>query len=574
MINNSFNKDIQDNNITNVNSIIEVNKDKRKEDTDISTNSKDSFCLDNTKDNINNENSFSSSLKSREIDEKNISFQSIKNDSNIFKYLMYFLSEIIIVLLIEALRDDIVFAFIREKEIDTTEAFSSLCLIFDLIKTALPFSFTQGYGFLASKCFSSGHLRQLGKYTNKMDLILFTSSIFFALLFLVVLGPLFSLFIENPATSQNLTEMFRWLAVGVPFSFLKFGGMRYLNSINKGYIATIASFVGVLVQIGFLFLFINHLQLINFGVSMSIALGMMVNWLIQFIYIKWYNPYPETIVPFNDNLYIDMWKFIKQNLTYGAIVYLSIFSFDSISYLGLLIGDQEYTVINFISILLMIVFLISDSITASSNILINYAIGTKQYQKSVTIFIYSLIINTAYALLMVIISLIFYKNSITYFTSNNALIYIADKQKVLFVILMVISSYHSAFSETLSAIGGEEISLVTTFFFRLVLSIVLGITFIKWFGMALEGILHGMLIGQIVTTIVNAYYIYIFFKNDGEVYIKKEQIKIEDEMNKRLENEEDNGNNKLNTSSEKLNNELEDSSSNMENRYRNGKNGN
>jgi Na+-driven multidrug efflux pump len=481
---------------------------------------------------------------------------AVSSDWNIVKYTLILSGEIFVVLMIESLRDDVVFAFIRTREVDITEAFSSLCLIFDIFKTALPFAFTQGFGFLACKNYSMGDYKALGKNANKMYFLLICAAIPTQIIFVFGLGPLYKSFIENPLTSYNLEKMFQWLAIGVPFSFVKFGSMRYLNSVQKGHIATLSSFTGLMVQVVFLLIFITHMEIINFGISMSINIGMIVNCLMQHIYIWVWNPVPEsTKIDFWPGLTRHMWWFIKYNLVMGGIVYLSIFSFDVITYLGVMLGDQDYTIINIMAIKLMIIFLISDGITASSNILINYCVGLKKWSTSLRVFLYTMLLNLFYCVFMVLIFSFGYETIFMYFTANNALNYIAATEKTLFIVLMVFTILHSMFAETLSAIGGECVSLITTTFLRLVLAIFLGIIFVEYAGMGIGGILVGMIIGQCLCMIVNGIYLYIYFKDDGIVYqqllthqmeedekeieeldynyLKEDEIKIE-EMQKEL----------------------------------------
>jgi len=455
---------------------------------------------------------------------------AISSDWNIVKYTLILSGEIFVVLMIESLRDDVVFAFIRTREVDITEAFSSLCLIFDIFKTALPFAFTQGFGFLASKDYSTGNYKNLGKNANKAYFLLICCAIPTQVIFVAGLGPLYKTFIENPLTAYNLEKMFQWLAIGVPFSFVKFGSMRYLNSVQKGHIATLSSFTGLMVQVVFLLIFITHMEIINFGISMSINIGMIVNCLMQHIYIWVWDPVPEsTNIDFWPGLTRHMWWFIKYNLVMGGIVYLSIFSFDVITYLGVMLGDQDYTIINIMAIKLMIIFLISDGITASSNILINYAVGLKRWSTSLRIFCYTMVLNLIYCVLMCCVFIFAYETIFLYFTANNALNYIAATEQTLFVVLMVFTILHSMFAETLSAIGGECVSLITTTFLRLVLSIFLGIILVEYAGMGIGGILVGMIIGQALCMIVNGIYLWYYFKDDGLVYAQLITQQIEED---------------------------------------------
>ena len=536
-----MNNDLLENDISNTtisNNTFQINKNKNSFHNESKDKKSDDSNLELNDDDENKNNDVfrnkTQELRFEVIKAK----ESISTDWNIICSMTILIGEIIIVLMIEAVRDDIIFPFIRKREISITEAFSTLCLIFDVIKTALPFALTQGFGFLASKNYSSGNFKRLGRNFNKINFILLVSSIFFIFIFLVVLPPIFDSFIENPNTAANLSSMLRWLSIGLPFSYLKFGSMRYLNSINKGYIATLASISGLLVQIIFLFIFISHLNLVNFGISMSINLGMMTNFFIQYFYILYWKPCSEAEeVPFTQGLFNNMWIFIKYTLTFGGIVYLSMFSFDFMSYLGLILGDNDYTVINFIAILLMIIFMISDAITSASNIMINYCIGLNEYSKVAKIFLYAVLINLFYVVLMLILCTTFYKDIFNYFTNNPALNYIALVEKTSFIILMIFTCYHSVLAETLSAIGGEVISLITTTFSRLILSSIIGIIFVKSYNYGISGILYGMVVGQIITLVINSIYMWLYLKNDSEIFIKniKEILEKEKKENEELD---------------------------------------
>lgn len=474
--------------------------------------------------------------------------EMINSNSSIAKNIIIFSLEMLVVLLIECFNDDIAFLFLRNKKTSIIEAFSSICVILDILKNALPLALTQGYSFLISKLFSNKCHKEINILTCKMLFILIIVGSIVGLSIATYFGPLISLGFYGKKTSSEFIYMMRWVSIGIPFSIIKIGFSKYLFSLNLGYIATISSLFSLLIQIGFSFLLVVHFEIIEFGIMMSINLGAFISFFTQFIYIFYISEYSDKLKEDFTFLFSlnEISKFLIYLIKMGGIVFISIFSFISISFLGLLLNDFDYSILNTLSLLLMLFFMFSDSLTAACNVMVNYCIGEKQILPIKRIFFISLLILTISTVTFTIIINFVFKGIISLYVDKSKFENSASKYKLQFMITMFIYSYQSIFSELASALRGEVFSTIIISV-KYLMSIVVGITLVKVLNYSIYGILNGMIVGQIFFTLCFCYYFYLLFENDSLI-LKKRLINENDFDNSLQEilflesNDKNNGN--------------------------------
>lgn len=452
----------------------------------------------------------------------------IDSNTSITKNLIILTLEMLVVLLIECFNDDVAFLFIRKQKTSLVEAFSSICIILDLIKNAVPLALTQGYSFLITKLFANQSHKEINILTNKMIFILSITGLFFGISIATYFGPLVSLGFDGRKVSHEITYMMRWLSIGIPFSIVKMGFSRYLFSLNLGYIATVSSIIGLIVQIGFSFLFIMHFELVEFGLINGINLGAITSFLIQIIYITTISEYSYKFREDFTFLYSfnEISKFLVYLCKMGGIVFISIFSFISISFLGMMLDDLHYSILNIFSLFLMLFFMFSDALTAACNVMINFCIGEKIIVQIKRVFLISLLLLTISICILTIISYFLFEGILAFYIEKKNFINEASIYKFSLLFTMVLYSYQTIFSEVASILKGEFFSTIVILI-KYLISLTIGIVLVKSLNYNIDGILNGMIIGQLFFILCFLYYFYLLFENSSFL-IKQRVIKEND----------------------------------------------
>lgn len=94
--------------------------------------------------------------------------------------------------------------------------------------------------------------------------------------------------------------MLIWNAVGHPFIYLQFVQFRYLTAIGQGIILSMFVIISVFIEFAFAYLFIKVFTMINFGIGMGPSFGFILNYFMNFFYIRHSKSCPKTEVTFTD----------------------------------------------------------------------------------------------------------------------------------------------------------------------------------------------------------------------------------------------------------------------------------
>jgi Na+-driven multidrug efflux pump len=324
--------------------------------------------------------------------------------------------------------------------------------------------------------------------------------------------------------------MFLWLSLGTFFAYLQIGVMRFLNAIDKVHISLICTLIGSISQIIFLVGYYNTWELSAFALAMSININCFTAYIFQIIYIIIINPCPEaSSLSATDGVTEDYWSFIKYTFVVGSMFFFTMLTFDMHPYIGLLLNVDSFVILNLLCILLLSFYVVCLGISAGNNLIINYLIGRKLYDRILQVFYTSIILVTIYSIIMSILFILFYENIVYMFTYKISFIYYFNSQKYYFIGCFLLMNYHCVVNETVSSLGGEKYSLISLFSGRVLISFVLGIVLIKTTVLGISSIFIGFIIGQVITLGCDTVYLYNLFK-DGTDQLKRQIMYLKYEL--------------------------------------------
>jgi peptidoglycan biosynthesis protein MviN/MurJ (putative lipid II flippase) len=177
-----------------------------------------------------------------------------------------------------------------------------------------------------------------------------------------------------------------WYAIGLPITYLQFVQFRYMCSIEKTIVASIFVAISVVFEFGFAYFFIKVLGMVGFGVGMSITFGFVLNYLMNFLYIRIQKPCEESLIEFTEGMFDNFCNYVIYSLVLGGIVFTSNFSMIVLPFYGLLLGDIPYTLTNIFTFAMGI--FTNDPFPIAITILINYLIAIKEYDKIHAVFFF------------------------------------------------------------------------------------------------------------------------------------------------------------------------------------------
>lgn len=340
--------------------------------------------------NNNNEDNADNSYK-EELTHDDKEYQIMLMNNNLVTYkLTLFSIQLMVILTLIQTKDLVIFPFVsRVRDAHLNEAFSTLAIIYHIVLVTIPLSLTQGYSYKAAETFSAKNFYHLGILTNKIYFTLIIVALLLSLMFVFFLGPYFSIILVNKTTVGNLTTMFLWLSLGTIFAYLQIGVMRFLNAIDKVHISLICTLIGSISQLIFLVVYYNTWDLSAFSLAMAININCFTAYCFQIIYIVVFNPCREaSSLAATDGVTEDYWSFIKYTFLVGSMFFFTMLTFDMHSYIGLLLNVDSFVVLNLLCILLLSFYVVCLGISAGNNLLINYLIGRKLYDRILSVFLY------------------------------------------------------------------------------------------------------------------------------------------------------------------------------------------
>ena len=465
----------------------------------------------NNKDLVENEKP--NEAKNFEVDPNDID-KFFSSNMSIIKKNISITIEFVIVISAVIGRDLIVFGFCRDKGFSITEALTAFTLINELFGGCVPYALTANYMYKSGEAYAAGNAKLFGELYNKTNFILLVVGSIMLILFCTAFPAVFGAISNNAEAVSHLTAMLRWMSIGIIFWFLQFVSMRYIGNINS-LVLTFSSFLAIAIQVAWSFIFIFWLDLVDFGAGMSLAIGFIVNFVFQFVYIQFWKPYPEAIIGIFDGIFTDFWAYFWDSIKIGFTIFLTYFSIDFIPYFGLIISDADYAVLNMMSILLLAFTMFTEGLNIGNNVLIAYCIGKQQYSNIRRVLTLTAIITTIYVVVVGGLCLGLFQYVVLLFTSEEYLIELATTQRVYFFFTMSTAAFHNLLSETILQCGGDTWGLISTIIGRFAINIILGLILI-FRGFGISSVLLGFLVGQSVTLLMNGGYLIWLFKNNNK----------------------------------------------------------
>lgn len=503
--------------------------------------------------------------------------------------------QIFLLIFLDQIRDYLIYPFIRRKSFKLSEAYSSFSTIYDILVLHLPYSFTKKFqDNLLQLILNKNHKKAL-QLTHKAYILFLFFGLFIALVYYFILDSVYYLLLKNKETHAIIVEMFKSISFGIPIMYLRIVNMRFLDAMNKSFIITASSIIGVCFQLLFLYIFLEVFDIVNHGVSFAINIGIFVSFLIQFLYTIKYvselntkeyknrdinengysesyiennkncdlenseyihdediinhsnlnnnaeskewieskensfnylisctkqiiNYYPSYIKLLKNDISSDLLLVVKDIIYYGSINYFSILSFEMITFFGLIVGDHEYTLLNYLINLLKFIFLMSDAISSATisimKAILNKSLSLKHY-KSNLVFRKAFYLITMYVFVFSILISMHYTSLLGFFTNDIKIISLSHELKSYFILAFIILSYHNLISGSLELLGGESFSMLSCFIGKILITILVSIHLIVNKGFKLDGIFIAIILGELVSTITNIFILGYHYKESG-----------------------------------------------------------
>lgn len=447
-----------------------------------------------------------------------------KSNKSIACNIIILAAEIAIIIYSTHIRELCVVYFCRNLGVEVSEAMASFTILFDLFSLIIPFAFTQGYSFKASETYARKDFKYLGRLTNKTNFILLILSfVSISILFGGVL-PIIGLFLKNERTVAQLRNMLIWHALGLPITYLQFVQFRYLCALEKAIVASVFVCISVVFEIGFAYLFIKVLGMVGFGVGISITFGFVLNYLMNLVYIRVKKPCEESLIGFTEGMFDNFWNYAIYTLILGGIVFTSYFSMTILPFYGLLLGDMPYTLTNIFTFVMNM--FTNDPFPIAVNILINYLIAIKQYDKINRLIVIGLGLSAIVLVFYSCIIIFGFELIAKLFSDQDMIINsFSDNYRLWFLFCLIVIYYQSYIAEVLSAIGGENYSLTMNIIGRLFLGGSITLICIYFLKLGFLSILIGVLAGQLFTLSTNfGYYFYLQLNNKKVLMENLEEV--------------------------------------------------
>lgn len=520
---------------------VEMNQNKVKNDNNfnnISNQFRKSTSKNDLIDNKLNESSKNNSKELLNANDKNSSEEKEKiviKDNNYYdeKYGFSSVSLQIISLggsllfaqLIHSLRYLILFYFTRDYGLSQVAALTAVTTLISITSFGMSWALSQGYGFKSSELYGAKNYHELGRVTNKALFLNICAGIILGIILAFSGEPIFSLLVDDKEALRRINILFKLVSISIPFQFGIMVRCRYFLSIGYLLPLYISLSASILVEIICLAITLKGFAWLSYGEGFSFVIGTLsvCVWL-EIIYL-YKNPIPEVVVEISfSDIFDNFCTFFKFSLPLFILIFLTSISYELMSFLALLFGEESYSTYGVIGNLIGLSFIFSESVAGANNILINQALGEGNRFAFKRILRTSFILITIFVVFTTLIFILLYKNIILLFTKDPAVENLC--QSLLFWVLVnnALLSFHAIIAETITAIGDENFPIYTMLGGRYIITV--GMTFLLYSttNIGLSIVLISSSIGQMTTIVINIFKLLSTLKEQGDLI---EEIKEE-----------------------------------------------
>lgn len=489
---------------------------------------------------------------------------------NPIRYITYYSSILLIIILIEQIRDYVVFYFISKFE-DISEAYGSFSMIYDMLVFNLSFAFTKAFGSEIVKFYINKEYNKIILLTNKYYYHAFSFAIILVIVMYYILDPILFTILSNKKVYVDLRNLLLFVSVSIPFSFLKMVNFRFLESINEIKIVLLSNILGLIVLIGCLYSFIIKLDYGSIGISLSIDISVFTSFLFQSsltyyvinkqnwleyvhskstninnsnvnainntsfsssnfdeekINLSSYNTdFPSITKDYEKNDIKTVVSTMISNEEYnnkidyklvfskGILGYMTSISFELSSFTAVQIGDKHYTLLNYLTNIFKILIIYPETISISIDNLIevfhNYS--NKQVLENIKISSEKILIYGFFTIfLFIILSCVslnlYYERLLDFFTIDPIIIALSQEYKGNFIIAFVFLCLNPILSSCFEEYNKLKFTIISGIL-GIIISTIIIFKLIKLPEMGLNAIFISLISNTLILVFLNLLYL-------------------------------------------------------------------
>lgn len=465
--------------------------------------------LTNPNNNNNTENKTDDDNEKSHLSQKSTStVDEYSYKSTIFK-IFKIGGSIIFAQLLGLIRYTLLYVFSRQYGLAVLTAVSTVTSLFSIITFGISWAFSQGYGFKASEYAGAQEYSKLGRLTNKAMFINIVIGTVLAILLAFCSKSIFSAFITDAETLSNIQSIFSSISLCTPLQFIQMVQLRYFLAIGYTSPLIIAAICGTIGELIALFIIVQLIGSVSFGLGLSFAIGQGV--LVGYnAYVFFFNnPSPASRLPWDiKDITNGMWNFVKYTIPLFTLIFLTYISYDLVPFLAFTISESAFATYGLIFTMLSFAIIFAEAIAAANNVLLNKAIGQKIEGYFFKIIYSTGIIILIYLLITIPIFIGTYHHLVGFFTTVEKAKTEAYSLKFWFIIAQTLLCFHPFISESITALGDEYFPIYTLIAGRFIFSVGLTLLMTKVWSLGVSSILISFSIGQLVILLVNSYRLY------------------------------------------------------------------
>ena len=399
------------------------------------------------------------------------------------------------------------------------------------------FVYYVGVGLIASmnvtlpKLFGNRDLKIIGRQTNQIRIIIFT---YFLLLTILTFSFSKNILLLLASSDNSYVEYaYQYVLYTIPALFFDLNfeiGAKYIEAHLIFKPVVISFVVGISTQILFCYLLIIHFNLGILGCGMAATLSQFSKCIPIYLYIFFYNNFPESNIGFNKEIFTDFWSFFKISV-YSMITYVS----ENLGYaVSGIISNQLSNILLTKNIIISNVYLIDTSFSYgfmnSVIILASNYFGEKSVlniKRSIRI----LAIIGIGTRIVLSVSIYFLRKFLFYFFLANESISNSDDMMNYYIwLLSAMNIVYSIQAFLLGILRGCDIirfSSFICFIFHLIFLPILSVILALYCKMELTGIYLAEIIIYSLMSVIFLIYYYFFFNIESVLLEIKEDKNIQ-----------------------------------------------
>jgi len=370
-----------------------------------------------------------------------------------------------------------------------------------------------GVETLCSNAFGIKDYKLMGHYLNRAKISGYILSLLIVCINYFISDKVLMMFNLNEKALYYALRYIRFCYIYIFIDVQIASNLRFINVIKKARVNFIIQLFGTALHPLWNYIFIVLLDLDVFGSGISYVITRLIISLLSTLYLKFYNPIPESYFSFSLTCFKGLGAYFKFALASSFISCGEWWATELQNVIVINIGEVDYTVHIISTQIYSLLFSMNFGFSIACSIIVGKYVTKYNAKKLNLVVIYTFLISKLFSLIVILILSSFGNKLHGLFLENSNVIEIGKKIVPLLFIYQFFSIGQHVLSSSLSALRKQLISTILSFIQFYVIMISLSYFFGIYLQMGVYGVWLGINVGQFSAS---ALYLIVYLNLDLE----------------------------------------------------------